>query len=70
MNKTCDHCGEIRLITHRIRSEIIKMDVCYQCGLEAERIRQTPGGDGELTIQLIDLPNIIPLPLRPRLHHH
>lgn len=53
--QNCDQCQNVRQITHRIKSDILRIEVCYECGVKAEIIqrygRQNPGA---MTITLIE----------------
>ncbi len=36
----CQKCKRNRLLTHRVRSEIIDLRVCRECGVLAEKLEQ------------------------------
>jgi hypothetical protein len=61
MIKACDHCHEFRQLTHRIKSDVLNMTVCYKCGVEAEIVQTAGGGAGAMSITLFEEPKVIPI---------
>lgn len=59
--KPCDQCGEYKQLTHRIRSDIMNLAVCYSCGVNAELLQSPNPGIGNLTITLFERPKIVPM---------
>lgn len=59
--KPCDSCGEWKQLTYRVTSDILKMEVCYECGIRAERLHFTEHGVGDMTITLFEQRKIIPI---------
>jgi hypothetical protein len=47
----CPRCyEETPALTHRVTSCILRLDVCYDCGVEAELINAKIGHNGKMTI--------------------
>ncbi len=62
--KPCAQCGEYKQLTHRIKSQILNMEVCYPCGVHAEIVQGGAGTAPELgamTITLFERPKVIPM---------
>jgi hypothetical protein len=59
--KPCDACHEWKQLTHRVTSEILKMEVCYECGIRAELLRGDHHCIGDMTITLFERPKVIPM---------
>ena len=52
----CPRCyEETPALTHRVTSDIIRITVCYDCGVEAQLINRRMGKNGHMTITLVDL---------------
>ena len=52
----CPRCDEEHpVLTHRVKSEILNLTVCPECGIEAELINARMGkNDGHMKITLLD----------------
>lgn len=61
LTKPCDQCGEYRQLTHRIKSDILDMTVCYPCGVHAELVQEHASGIGQMTISIFETPKVIPI---------
>ena len=62
LTKSCDACHEYKQLTHRVRSDILDMTVCYECGIRAELSQSDkPGGIGNMTISIFERPKVIPM---------
>lgn len=52
--RPCDRCGKTRILTARVKSDILNMAVCSECGVLAAKLLATlPGVDGELAVEEI-----------------
>jgi hypothetical protein len=52
--KACERCYEVKPLTHRIKSEILSLEVCYACGSDAEQVNARNGKQGAMRIQLVE----------------
>ena len=51
----CPRCyEEAPALTHRVKSEILNLTVCPDCGVEAELINRGMGANGHMTITLVE----------------
>ncbi len=57
--KPCDQCGQYAALTHRIKSEVLNMLVCYDCGMKAEEVQSADGRLGEMRITLLDTDSLV-----------
>ncbi len=58
----CEQCGEIRELTHHVKSSELDLEVCYSCGVFADVLRSDAGDrEGEMTVELVERPRVIPM---------
>lgn len=50
MRKECQHCHELKTLTHEVRSDILRQRVCYPCAREAIRVNGVGGQLGNMTV--------------------
>lgn len=58
----CQQCEQFKELTHRVESDVLKMLVCYSCGVSAEIVQgRQAGGAGAMRITLFESPKVVPI---------
>ena len=50
----CDRCGEPKPLTYRVRSDILDMRVCWDCGITAKTVKRQ-AADSHIEVTLLKL---------------
>ena len=50
---TCARCLEEKPLPYRVRSEILDIMVCAQCGIEAYELSQSQGEAGPIRVAIV-----------------